>query len=778
MISQETNKPTRLSPQSDNINLRKIIFLLFGKWYYFIITLLLAATGAFLYLRYTIPVYWVSSTLLIEEGNKAAPSGSNELLEGFGLQPGTKNLDNQMLILSSYTLIEKTLEELPLDIDYYYKGRILTASYYPNNPIRVIADSTSEIPYGLEFRFTFDKDKNNAFRLSDEDENFESDFYFGQKIIYEKSFFSIFPDPEYWPPQKPGQEIFFKFQDRETLIENYRKRLKVETASNEGTIVSLSLESTNKEKDKDFLNKLTEVFLARNLAKKNQEATRIIEFIDKQLIGISDSLMITENRLQEFRSKNKIMDISSQGKQIIEQAVKLEDEKARLMLESNYFEYLTRYLSNENTQETPIAPATMAITDPLLAQLVQELSVLQTEYYSGGVGKKNPMQGQLVLKIRNTRQGLQETLKNIMHANDMAKEENKEQIRTLNAQASGLPVTERKLLGIEREFKLNDVLYTFLLQRRAEAQIQKASNTTDNELVDPARADRIPISPKAHRVYLVSLLLGLGIPMAILLLVDFFDNKISSEDELKSLSNLPISGHIPHSDKDFQTVVLNDKNSNVSEAFRSLRTRMQFFLKEAKSPLVLVTSSMPGEGKTFTALNLASAYSLTGKKTILIGFDLRRPKLYGDFELKNERGISTFLIGKDSVTDIIQKTGFENLDLITAGPIPPNPAELAASEKMKELILLLKEQYDYIIVDSAPIGSVSDSYAVAGMANATLLIVRHRKSLKNLLENTLSEAKANEIKGLSIIVNDMDMQSLSYRYAYSYGYGYKYEKDK
>jgi capsular exopolysaccharide synthesis family protein len=274
------------------------------------------------------------------------------------------------------------------------------------------------------------------------------------------------------------------------------------------------------------------------------------------------------------------------------------------------------------------------------------------------------------------------------------------------------------------------------------------------------------------------LLLGLGIPLAILLLADFFNNKIVSEEELKKLTSLSIAGHIPHNDKEFQTVVLKDTNSMVSEAFRSLRTRMQFFLKDAKSPLVLVTSSMPGEGKTFTALNLASAYSLTGKKTLLMGFDLRRPKLYTDFDLNNEKGVSTYLIGKDSLNDIIQKTEFPNLHLITAGPVPPNPAELAASEKMKELVAKLKEIYDYIIVDSAPIGTVSDSYAVAGLADATLLIVRHKKTLKNLLENTLSEAKANEVKGLSILVNDMDTRSLSYRYAYSYGYGYKYEKDK
>jgi capsular exopolysaccharide synthesis family protein len=775
-MNQEIQQKQIQNPSIDTIDLKKIFFLVLGHWYYFLIVLGFALGGAFLHLRYTMPVYRVSTSLLIEEGSKSGVTGTEELLKGFGLKPGSKNLDNQIQILSSYTLIEATLQELPYVLDYYVKGRVKTASLYPNSPIVVVPDSGSVLPSNLEFSFRYLEE--NTYELSIAEKDIVAKATFGQHVNYKGiGSFTILPNPEYWPPEPATITIFFKFIKMDDLVVSYRNRLKVAAATKEGTIVNLTMEGTNKEKDKDFLNKLTEVFLARNLDKKNQEASRVIEFIDKQLVGISDSLMITENKLQEFRSRNKVMDVSAQGQQIIQQAVKLEDEKARLLLESNYFDYLTRYLSSANTQETPIAPATMGIVDPMLTQLVQELSQLQAEYYSGGMGDKNPFQNQILTKIKNTRQSLQETLKNISHANNLAQQENMEQIHSLNAQAAGLPVTERKLLGIERDFKLNDVLYTFLLQRRAEAQIQKASNTTDNELVDPARADRAPIAPNTNFIYLVALILGLGLPAAYLLLVDFFNTKINSEDELKKLSDLPIVGHIPHSELSYQTVVLQDPDSPIAEAFRSLRTRMQFFIKEAKSPVVLVTSSMPREGKTFTALNLASAYSLTGKKTVLIGFDLRRPKLYGDFDLKNETGVSTWLIGRDGLDTIIQPTSYDNLHLIAAGPVPPNPAELASSEKMRELIDLLRERYEYIVIDSAPIGTVSDSYAITDMADATLLIVRHQKTLRDMLKNTISEAKDNEVKGLSLLVNDMDTQSLSYRYAYSYKYGYKYEKE-
>ncbi len=776
-MTQNNPKPIQQQPVANTVDLKKLFFMVLSNWYYFVIALIISSACAYFYLRYTLPVYKTSATLLIEEENSASPQGTNELLKGFGLEPGRKNLDNQIQILQSYTIVKETLEELPFALDYYIKGRVKTASLYPGNPIVVVPDSGSVLPYDLEFAFKLIDD--NQYQLTIVDFDITTQARFGQRIHYKKvGSFTILPNPEYWSEDFQKKTIYFQFMEKDKLIESYRKRLLINIASEEGTIVALNIQGTNKEKDVDFLNRMITVFQHRNLDKKNEEAGRVIDFIDSQLIGITDSLMIAEQKLQEFRSRNRVMDVSAQGQQIIDQAVKLEDEKARLELESNYFEYLAKYLSSANTQETPIVPATMGISDPMLTQLVQELAELQSEYYSSNVGEKNPMKNHLLLKIKNVRQSLQETLKNVRHANTLAKNENKEQIRKLNAQATGLPSTERKLLGIEREFKLNDGLYTFLLQRRAEAQIQKASNTADNELVDPARTNSQPVSPQKKKIYSIAFLLGLGIPLSIILLIKQFDNKIASEEELKELTKLSIAGHIPHNEKKYQTVVLNDPHSNVSEAFRSLRTRMQFFTKDVKSPVILVTSSMPSEGKSFTSLNLASAYSLIGKKTVLVGFDLRRPKLYHDFELKNEKGVSTWLIGKDSMEAIVQPTAFPNLDLISAGPIPPNPGELASSEKIHAFVEALKKRYEYIIIDSAPIGTVSDSFTMASIVDATLLIVRHNKSMKSFVKNTVAETKANGTNGMSLLVNDLDTRNLSYRYAYSYAYGYGYKHER
>jgi tyrosine-protein kinase Etk/Wzc len=760
--------------QEESINLRKLFFKMLTYWYYFIIALAIAFACAYLYSKFTIPVYNVSTTLLIEENKKGASLSTDKILEGFGLSPDMQNLDNQILILSSYTLVGKTLNELNFDIDYLQNGR----SLYPNQPIVVMPEKEGMFPKGNEITFTFLHD--SVFKLDAENNGFilHKQARFGEMIVIPGGNFRIVRTNDKWPTENDKGELNIIFNDRYSLIENFSARLKVEPVSKKSTIVKISLQSIDVSKDMDFLNKLTEVFQNTSLEKKNKEALRTILFIDDQLIGITDSLVITENRLQQFRSQNMVMDLSAQGQVIIKQAMMLENDKARLMLEANYYKYLLEYLKKDNVDEVPIAPATQGITDPGLTKLVQNLTELQSKYYGIGLGEKNPMRNQLAQQLRNTKDALMEILKGVMRANEMAMHENDEQIRTINAQATALPMTERQLLGIERKFKLNDVLYTFLLEKRAEAQIQKASNTPDNEVVDPARPDPYPVAPKTKTSYLIALLAGLGLPFIWLWLANEFNNKVTDEDDIKRITDFPFAGHIPHSASKTQNVVLEDQHSHVTEAFRTLRTKMQFFTKDTKSPVILITSSLPGEGKTFTAINLASVYSLMGKKTVLVGFDLRRPKIFTDFGLTNDKGITTWLIGRDSFDEVINKTSYPNLDILLSGIMPPNPAELIASEKTAELFIELRKRYEYIVVDSAPLGSVSDAYSLVSYTDAALIIVRDEVTLKHALEKTISEVNANDIHNFSILENDINQTKIVYRYGNRYGYSYGGNKEE
>ena len=764
------SRSQRMRPhQEDEIDLKKIFYRIILNWYYFLIALILALICAFLYNTYTIPTYRVSTTLLINEGKKGGLLGNNQFLEGLGLGAGIQNLDNQVMILSSRTLIGNTLNDLPFDIEYYYGRHNNKISLYPESPIKVISESGDSLPRDIEFTFKYLDNK--MFSLEAESNDFfelDAQVLFGEVIKTPAGRFRIELPNGNWPVKNLAGKIQFIFHSRKNLIESYMKRMRVEKVSKTGTTVMLNLEGTNKTMDMDFLNRLTEIYLNNSLDKKNEEAVRTIQFIDEQLIGISDSLVITENKLQQFRSTHKVMDLSAQGQVIIDQAMSLENQKARLGIEANYYNYLADYLAKDNIGQAPVAPATMGITDPGLTKLVTDLADIQGQFYSKSLGEKNPLQTQLAQRLRNTKEALLETLNGVRRSNNMAMNEINEQIRTVNAQAAALPVTERQLLGIERKYKLNDELYTFLLEKRAGAQIQKASNMPDNEVIDPSEADLLPVKPKKRLIYFFSLISGFSIPLLWMWIVNVFSNRVREDEDIKKITDIPITGHIPHSLLKKNTVTLEEPDSYVAEAFRSLRSRMQFFTKEAKAPVILITSSMLEEGKTFTSINLASVYSLMGKKTVLVGFDLRRPKIYTDFGLDNDHGVSTWLIGKDGLQDVIKETTYENLFIIPAGPLPPNPSELTALEKTDELIRLLKEKYECIIIDSSPIGTVSDTFHLASLADTCILIVRQNMTLKDLLENTVKELKISNIKSISLVVNDLESSYGYRRYEYSY----------
>lgn len=771
----QTNKPTQPVGGLDPL---VILSLILKNWYFFLISVVVALVGARFYLTHTMPVFRSTTLIQINETGDRPLVSNDELLQGLGLPGGMRNLENQIRVLTSRALTEKSLKELPFEIEYYFKTVRNIIPIYPEIPINVISDKEGTIPKDVEFSIGYLG--NNRFNIASESEYFlfNTQASFGDTIQMGGGSIYILCRNEEWLNRYTDHKLFFVNYSRTGLINYFNRRISVELLSRGGSILSVSIVGTNKAKDVDFLNKLSEVFQSISLDKKNAEAIRRIQFIDDQLIGISDSLVITENKLQQFRSTNRVMDLSLQGQAIIEQVTLLENEKARLSLEMGYYDYLADYLAKEVSREVPKIPITMGITDPGLTRLVTELAELQQQLLNKGAGEKNPLQGLLTQKVRSTKEALLETLNGLRRANSLARSENQDQINKVNNQASALPKTERQLLGIERKFRLNDDLYTFLLETRANQHMQKASNVADSEVVDPADEQYSAIiSPSPIKVYFLGVFGGFGIPFLIVFL-NFIFNKKLKDEEIRKMTGIPVAGNIPHSTEKTNNVVFDNPGSTLAEAYRLLRSRMQFFTKDATSPVILITSSMPGEGKTYTSINLASAYSLLGKKTIIVGFDLRKPKIYQDFNLSNEKGVSTWLIGRDKLEDIIQKTTYENLSVISAGPVPPNPSELISLDRSNELLKLLKERFDYILVDTSPIGLVSDTFHLASLADAILLVVRPGKTLRDIFGITLREIDISDTKGVSLVINDIKSDSRNYVYGEKYGYTTDNERPK
>lgn len=808
MNTPQSNIPPsgpRNRPPDDDIDLMKYIALFISNIHWFVLAVILCLMIAYVVNKRGTKIYRVTATALIQDqANNSYGMGSsmfgggNDVMAGFGLYPSYYNFQNQILIMKSESLISTTLHDLDFQVSYFRDDFWRRNEITTEAPFIVVPDYGKVQPIGVKFRVSFRDDgsvkiesetESDKIRYYDfitektsdgpEDINLNKAIKFGEIIRGDGYSFTIEPrvNDSGNKKIKPGNYVF-RFNSYAGLIQKWSQSLNIASLDKDASMVGLTVETDCPAKAKSFLDKHLETYLQRTLDKKNQVATNTINFINNQLSTIQDSLTITGINLQNYRKNNQVVDLTFQSQKLYEQTKDLDNQKATLKMKDDYFRYLLEYIDRNRDAGDLVAPSVMGVDDPSLNNLVLELNRLadQKTAMEGTGASENPYLGTLESQIKNAKARLEENTRNLLNNNMLAMRDVNSRLNTLLGEVSKLPQTERELLGIQRKFTLNDNIYTYLLQRRAESQIAKASNTPDNEIIDRAAIKTI-IRPKPMRNYAVGLLIGLMIPSLILILITSLNNKVTSEDDVKKITDLPVAGHITHSLREYQTVVLNDPKSQVAETFRSLRTRLQFFTKETQSPVILITSSMPAEGKTFASINLASAYSLAGKKTALVGFDLRKPKIYDDFKLDNNEGISTYLIGQSKIDDIIKKTGYENLSVIPAGPIPPNPAELASSAKTGELFMELKKRFDYIIVDSAPLGAVSDSFSLASVVDITVILVRHNKTIKNILHNTLDDAKANGIIGMSLLLNDISREKGLYGYAgrYRYGYGYGYE---
>jgi len=752
-----------------------ILKLITKNWYFFVIAIVFALIVARYYILHTIPVYRVYTSVLIFEEETNTGSDNDELLKGLGLPGGMRNLENQIKIITSRELTERAVRGLGFETEYYFKTIHNQIPLYPDVPIEIKYNGKNPLPHNVELGVHYIG--NEDFRLYSEAQNINIKAKFGETIRFPDGDIIIICKNKDWFITHGETDLNFMVHSPERLVKYFNSRLNVDMLTRSGSILEISMNGVNPYQDVDFLNELTAVFQDLSLEKKNMEANRRLEFIDNQLVDIRDSLVITENRLTQFRSSHRVMDLSVQGQAIISQVTNLENEKARLNLEANYYDYLADYLQKETTGELPMVPISMGIEDPALTSLVTELGNLQEQLGGAGGGEKNPLQNLLNQRVRSKKEELMETLNGLRRANNLASKENNDRLSRVNSQASALPVTERQMLGIERKFKLNDDIYTFLLQKMSELQMQKASNRPDNEVIDPASVMYSQmVAPNVSMIYLIALFLAGVIPMLYFYLSFVLNNRFRREDIAK-LGNLPVVGNIPHIKGNSFTDIFNNPDSVIAESYRLVRSRLQFITDEKKNPVMLVTSPMPGDGKTLTAINLAAVYSMLGKKTVLVGFDLRNPKFARSFDLNKDQGVSTYLIGKDKVDDIIQKTPHKNLFVVSSGPIPPNPSELTASGSTKILFDELKARFDYIIIDSAPVALISDTLHLLSHVDVVLLVVRLNKTVKDMMSQALNETMENN-DHVSLLINDMDTNQKRYGYGEKYGYIKKSKKNK
>lgn len=787
MISQ----PQNINIQEES-NIKRIYELFLRHYKLFLLSLFATLFFAFLANRYSVPIYKISSSILIKEDkNRQLSSNINDYLNS-SLLGKDINFQNELWVLKSMPVIENTLNNLDITVSYFKKGRIQSNEIYKEVPFKISYSLDHPQPLNVMFTITFvDKDnfilkaeskkvmfydfKNNRITHQKDHWKFSQKGKFDELIENQDLAFIVERVDNSLGDLTVGTPLYnFNFRTVVSLKNEFRRKLTYRIVDRAATVIELTLKTESLRKGIDFVNELMNVYSQQNLDRKNHTANITISYIEKQLNEISDSLSQTEENLQSFRSTYQLLNINDQASGISEQYLNLQNQLAELVSRKRYYDYVIESLMKDNFSNMML-PAAIGISDQLLNGLMSELINIQAQRSNLILNKqeRNPLVQTLGIQIENLKKTISENITAVSKTTNISIEEMNKRIKRIESQISRLPATQRQLGIIERKYRLNDAIYNYLMEKHAEAKITQASNLPDDIVIEPASMiGNGPISPNKPMNYILAFFIGFALPLGFLMIKSSLNNKIQNQDDIERLTSVPLLGKIVHNSYKTINVMYEFPRSNIAESFRSLRTNLDFYIRGDFRKVIMLTSCLEGEGKSFSSLNLAMSYAQLGRKTILLDFDLRKQKTYFSERADLREGLSSYFIGKCDIKDIILNSHHEKLDYIPSGILPPNPSELISRDKTSKLISSLKEVYDIVILDTTPLAQVTDAYNLIDLSDIKVIVVRQNYTLKNVLTLILKDLNHKNIRNVCLVMND----NRYYQDQYGYGYGYYSKK--
>ena len=797
--------------EESSINLKELLFVMLNNWHYFIICIVVSILIFFTISKFSTPQYEAKATILIKN-NENTLSQLSMLSDNFG--NNKSNFQNEIGQIQSYTMTKRAIKALDLYVNYYQKTNFQKIEIYKDAPFVVELDlfklQTVDNPIKVEilskdkYKLSYDSKENcrqydyGQDRLLEDKISFsakEKTLGFGQWYEADGMKFRIMMRDEVeFNSNISNSDYYFTINDLDLIAKDFHST-QIDLINKESTIINIAFKYPNQKKAIDYINMLCKIYIDLTFEEKNYMNTSTIKFVDAQISNIADSLANAEIKREEFQIKNNSIDLGGDAKFLFDKANELETKRAEEYAKTQYYDYLAKYISAADMDDGVVAPAVMGIEDPLLNNLVKELATRLTLKKSMALTTtpKNVQYQKINAEINSLKSQIEENIRSLKKVSTLASNETTRQLNIFNTELNKLPSTQRNLINIERQFKFNDEIYTFLYQKRAEAEIARNSALPDHKIVDEARV-ALKVYPKTALNLMIAILLGLLAPALYIFIRFQMNNLIESKADIEKVSKSPIIGYIPSiPENESKLVVFAKPKSQITESFRSIRTNIKYIVGKGKNQVILVSSAMPSDGKSFISMNLASVISLSGHKTIIIGYDLRKPKLHQFFNLKNNAGLSTYLIGKHSLDEVIQHTEFNNLDIIASGPIPPNPSELIDSEENAELIRELRKRYDAIIFDTPPISLITDAVALTKESDINIIVVRAGQTNKNIFASTIGDFENRDKVKFNFIFNDISNSGSRYGYGgyggygtygyggYGYGsggYGYGYYEDE
>ena len=788
MIDERKDK---LGEQSEEqVNIQELLFRYLIHWPWFVVSIIICIACAWGYLRLTTPIYNISATVLIKDEKKGGGASMSSDLEKMGLEgfvSSSSNVDNEIEVLRSKSLAREVVNNLGLFVTYMDEDEFPSKELYHTSPVLVSLthQEADKLPGRMEINMILQPTGALGVQITVGEKEYRKQF---DKLP------AVFPTDE-------GTVAFFANNDTLSAVrpenitkerhitafinrpfsvsKGYVNSLSIAPTSKTTSVVVISLENTNTRRGRDYINKLLEMYNINANNDKNEVAQKTAEFIDERIGIISKELGSTEQDLENFKRSAGITDLSSEAQIALTGNAEYEKKRVENQTQINLVMDLQRYMKGN---EYEVLPSNIGLQDAASAgaidrynqMLVERKRLLRTST------ENNPTIINLDTSIRAMRTNVQATLDATLKGLQITKEDLAREASRYSRRINDAPPQERQFVSIARQQEIKSGLYLMLLQKREENAITLAATANNVKIIDEALADDNPISPKKTIVYLVALVLGVGLPVGVIYLIGLTKFKIEGRADVEKLTSLPVVGDIPLADEKTGSIaVFENQNNLMSETFRNVRTNLQFMLENGKN-VILVTSTISGEGKSFISANLAISLSLLGKKVVIVGLDIRKPGLNKVFNIpKKEHGITQYLTNTTAnLMDFVQPSDInKNLFILPGGTVPPNPTELLARGGLEKAIETLKANFDYVILDTAPVGMVTDTLLIGRVADLSVYVCRadYTHKAEFTLINELAEN--NKLPNLCIAVNGLDLNSRKYGYYYGYGkygkyYGY------
>lgn len=793
---KETDFNEAQESKEENIDVKELLFKYLIHWPWFVGAVVVCLIAAWVYLYTSTPVYNISATVLIKDDKKGGSAGMLSGLESLGLDgmvSSSQNIDNEIEVLRSKTIVKEVVEDLGLYISYTDEDEFPSRNMYKTSPVQVSltpqeADLLEE-PMIVEM--TLQPQGSMDVTVKIDDDEYQKHFEKLPAVFpTDKGTLAFFLTPdsissskrileETTASEKTTRNITATINKPLAVAKAYCKNMTIEPTSKTTSVAVISLKNSNVQRGKDFINKLLEMYNINTNNDKNEVAQKTAEFINERISIISKELGSTEKDLESFKRGAGITDLTSDAQIALTGSAEYEKKRVENQTQINLLQDLQKYMQNEGYE---VLPSNIGLQDLNLAAainrynevLVERKRLLRTST------ENNPTIINLDTSISAMKENVQVSLDRVLRGLFITKADLDREANRYSRRISEAPGQEREFVSIARQQEIKAGLYLMLLQKREENAITLAATANNAKIIDDAIADDAPVSPKRKMIYLIALVLGVGIPVGVIYLLELTKFKIEGRSDVEKLTSLPIVGDIPLTDeKQGAIAVFENQNNLMSETFRNIRTNLQFMLENDKK-VILVTSTVSGEGKSFISANLAISLSLLGKKVVIVGLDIRKPGLNKVFNIpKKEVGITQYLANPEkNLMDLVQLSDVsKNLYILPGGTVPPNPTELLARDGLDKAIETLKKNFDYVILDTAPVGMVTDTLLIGRVADLSVYVCRADYTHKNEYTLINELAEKDKLPSLCTVINGLDLKKRKYGYYYGYGkygkyYGY------